>query len=450
MSEPATEAQYSYLQNLAETKIDIDPETAKAIQEALDSKNLTKSQAGGFIGKLRDLGNKENVGRFGKPSQKMIDSVNRDVYMKGLSDEDRAELLNNLESQSKGDVSAIISQLKDLPDVDGGMEKYIDSLVAKNDSEGLQRILADERYGRWSSQMKDGLAKLGVEPAGLDQRAGEPSYDFQGDVEGLRDLFDRINAADENGDLSGYFYLNQDSLKGIDNAWEAYNLLNEMEAFNRNVRYETPAGESIRNEVKKAAEDLKKSLDSKLGPLEAAKRNPDDSYETFELDKAIDNLEEFFDYYYPTRASEDMRSGDGGMVGDNRGGGWEAYVRFNEETEKWDAIMTSPGRGDEEYMEEFEEQSDAADWIDIELENQNNAAMDTATKVLSEKGIEGLATEFGGGEPFYVTADRIDSIADWLMSTGRGQAETIARQLGEYAERLRDLSADLPGEPPKA
>lgn len=442
MSEPATEAQYSYLQNLAETKMDIDPETAKAIQEALDNKNLTKSQAGGFIGKLRDLGNKENVGQYGKPSQRMIDSVNRDVYMKGLSDEDREAFLDKLESQSKGDVSTIISQLKDLPDVDGGMEKYIDSLVAKNDPEALQRLLADERYGRWSSQMKDGLAKMGVEPAGFDQSAGKPSYDFQPEVDNLRDLVDRIVAADEAGELGTYNFISKDSLDGIDDEFEAYNLLSELDRLYFGMRPKSEAGKQLEADIKEALDKLETDVNAKVGLIEAAKRNQADSYDTFEFDKAVNDLGDLFEYYYPTSASEDMRTGDGGSVGDVRGGGWESALLFNEETEKWDAQMTSPGQVDESYAEEFDDQDEAASWIDDQLSTQNAMAADRDTKILSEDGLEGLVKEYGD-DPEKL-ADIIDGISSWLSGTGRGVVKFSAQKLFEYSDRLRKLAAKNP------
>lgn len=444
MSEPATEAQYNYLKNLAETKMDVDPETAKAIQEALDSKNLTKSQAGGFIGKLRDLGDKENVGQYGKPSQKMIDSVNRDVYMKGLSDEDRAAFLDNLENLSKGDVSSLISQLKLLPDVPGGMEKYIDSLVAKGDVDALKRLREDGRFGDFNQDLDKAISKLDSGDAGFDQSAGKPSYDFTPEVDSLRDLVDRIAAEDdaEDGDLGTYNFVKKDSLEGIDGEWEAYNLLNDLERLHRDMRPKTEKGKQLEADLGKAVDDLKTSLNAKVGPTEAAKHDPEDSYETLEFDSAVDDLEDFFDYYYPTSASEDMRSGDGGMVGDVRGGGWEAALLFNEETGKWDAQIESPGKIDESYAEEFDDQDEAADWIDDQLSTQNNMAADRDTKILAEEGLDGLIKEYGD-DPEKL-ANIMEGISSWLSGTNRGAADGPSRKVGEYAERLRKILADNP------
>jgi hypothetical protein len=208
------------------------------------------------------------------------------------------------------------------------------------------------------------------------------------------------------------------------------------------MRPETPKGKQLEADLGKAIDDLKTSLDSKLGPIEAAKRDPENGYETYQFDRDVSDLEDFFDYYYPTQATRDMRSGDGGMVGDVRGGGWEAALLFNEETGKWDAQMESPGRIDESYAEEFEDQDEAADWIDDQLANQNLIAKDRDTMLLAEGDLERLIEEYGD-DPEKL-ADAMDRISSWLRGTNRGMAEDPARRFGEYADRLREILAKNP------
>jgi hypothetical protein len=292
--------------------------------------------------------------------------------------------------------------------------------------------------------MKDGLAKMGAEPAGLDQRAGKPSYDFTPEVDSVRDIVDRIAAEEDSddGDLGTYNFVSKDSVEGIDGEWEAYNLLSELETLYRDMRPETERGKQLESDLGKAIKNLKASLDAKVGPIQAAKHDPENSYEDYQFDKDQSDLEDFFDYYYPTRATQDMRRGDGGMIGDNRGGGWESALFFNEETGKWDAQMTSPGRVDESYAEEFDDQEEAADWIDDQLETQNRRAEDYDTKILAEKGLEGLIEEYGD-DPEKL-AGIMENISSWLRGTNRGIAEDPARRFGEYAERLRKILADNP------
>jgi hypothetical protein len=442
MMEPATDAQYNYLQSLFDSKTGIDDETAQAVKEALDSKNLTKAQAGGFIGKLRDLGDKENMGQYGKPSQKMIDSVKRDVYAKGLSDADREEILKGLEDKSKGDVSFIISMLKEMDDVEGGIPKYIDSLVQSGDVDALKRLRADDRYGRWSSQMDDALAKMDSGNQGFDQAPGERSSSDRGQMKSdLSSLAEEV----ENSNEIGYAFLNKNFVDGLDlnDPDDAYYLHAELMDAYKAMRPNSEEGKALEARLKKAADDLLNSIESDLGPIEAAKRDPEDMGSSFEFDSAVDDLPDFFDYYFPTDASSDMRNDpDGGSVGDVRGGGWEASVRFNEETQKWEADMTSPGFASENYSESFDDQDEAADWVANELDRQNTSTRNRDTNILAEDGLAGLIEEYGD-DPAEL-AGVLEGVIGWLRGTNRGQAQKIASTLDDYVTRLREQLAKNP------
>jgi predicted RNA-binding protein Jag len=444
--EPASDAQYNYLQSLVESKMDVDADTAAAVAEAATNKNLSKAQAGALIGKLRPLADKENLGQYGKPSQKMIDSVNRDVYAKGLSEEDRNEILNDLDSLSKGDVSSIISQLKEMPNVPGGLDNYIKKLVEDGNLEALKRLKADVRNEDSFSNLDSAINSLETgEDSGLDQAA--PSTQAAGPLynkDEVSGLIDEIEAADDAGDINNMF-LGGDSLKELDpeDIGDAALLYNELKDTENDFRPNTPAGQSLRTKLAEVVNNLLESIQSRLGPIEFAKRDEDDLGSTSTFDNAVDDLPDFFDFYYPTESSSDMRNDpDGGSVGDLRGGGWEASVRFNEETNKWEASMASPEFDTDNYSEEFDSQDDAADWVDAQLAEWNFRTADENTKILSEGGLEALIAKYGN-DPEEL-AGILDGIVDWLQYTNRGQAENIARTLDDYVDRLREASAKNP------
>jgi hypothetical protein len=444
--EPASDAQYNYLESLVESKMDVDPSVAAAVAEAVSNKNLSKAQAGSLIGKLRPLGDKENLGQYGKPSQKMIDSVNRDVYAKGLSEEDRNDILRDINILSKGDVSAIISQLKEMPNVPGGLDNYIKALVEKGDLERLKALRADFRNESSFFNLDKAIDSLETgEDFGLDQdipstRASGPLYD----KDEAANLIDEIESAEEAGDIGGMF-LGGDSLKELnpEDIGDATLLYNELKDTENSLRPKTDAGRALEAKLAESNKKLLDSIQSNLGPVEFAKRDEDDLGSTSKFDSAVDDLPDFFDFYYPTESNSDMRNNsDGGRVGDVRGGGWEASVSFNEETDKWEASMTSPEFDTDNYSEEFDSQDDAADWADAQLDEWNSRTADENTKTLSEGGIEALIAKYGD-DPEEL-AGILEGIIGWLQFTNRGQAENIARTLDDYVDRLREASAKNP------
>lgn len=439
--EPASDAQYNYLQSLVESKMDVDSDTAAAVAEAAINKNLTKAQAGALIGKLRPLADKENAGQFGKPSQKMIDSVNRDVYAKGLSEEDRNEILKDLNNLSKGDVSSIISQLKEMPNVPGGLDNYIKKLVEDGNLEALKGLKADVRNEDSFSVLDRAINSLETgEDAGLDQAT--PSTQESGplfDKDEVSNLLEEIREAEESGEIGNNFVspglVDDLDPESVGDAAMLYDELNDI----TNVGSSGTLGEKIAEITKKLLESIK----SKLGPVEFAKRDSDDLGSSSKFDSAVDELNDFLAYYYPTEASSDMAVGpEGGSVGDVRGGGWEASVRFNEETEKWEADLTSPGQDSESYSQEFDDQEDAAEYATNELEKNNYESVDVNVLLLSRDGLDSLVSEYGDNPEELNVA--LASVIGWLTNTNRGQADNIAAILDEVAERLGEASAASP------
>ena len=444
--EPASDAQYNYLESLVESKMDVDPSVAAAVAEAVSNKNLSKAQAGSLIGKLRPLGDKENLGRYGKPSQKMIDSVNRDVYAKGLSEEDRNDILRDINILSKGDVSAIISQLKEMPNVPGGLDNYIKALVEKGDLERLKALRADFRNESSFFNLDKAIDSLETgEDFGLDQdasptRASGPLFDR----DETASLIDELEAAEEAGDTRGLF-LGGDSLKELDpeDIGDATLLYNELKDTENSLKPRTDAGRALEAKLVEANKKLLDSIKSNLGPIEFAKRDEDDLGSTSKFDSAVGDLNDFLSYYYPTQASSNMEtSPEGGRVGDVRGGGWEASVRFNEETKKWEANLTSPGQDSESYSQEFDDQEDAAEYVSNELERNNYESVDVNVLLLSRDGLDSLVSEYGDNPEELNVA--LASAIGWLMDTNRGQADEIAKVLDEVAERLGETSAASP------
>jgi predicted RNA-binding protein Jag len=436
--EPASDAQYNYLQDLVNSKMDVDADTAAAVADAAINKNLSKAQAGALIGKLRPLADKENAGQFGKPSQKMIDSVNRDVYAKGLSEEDRNEILADLDSLSKGDVSSIISQLKEMPNVPGGLDNYIKKLVEDGDLEALKRLRTDVRNEDSFSVLDRAINSLETgEDAGLDQatpstQASGPLYDR----DEASNLLDEIKAAEDVGEI-GNTFLPTDTLKDFDpeDIGDAASMYVELDDAIGNV------GEgSLRQKLEQFAEKLFSSIQSRLGPVEAAKRDSDDIGSELDFDRISRKANDLVEFYYPSEgiAFDQLNEPGNNDVGDNRGGGWEARVALDEdeEEETWVASLTSPD-GQPNEQRSFDNQEDAARWAAQNLESNNN-------QLLPEE-----LDEFLSGQIFSTYANnpqalisKLNNIAEWYRGTRRGDGEDVARGILEYVDRLENLLGD--------
>ncbi len=433
--EPASDAQYNYLQSLVESKMDVDSDTAAAVADAAINKNLSKAQAGALIGKLRPLADKENAGQFGKPSQKMIDSVNRDVYAKGLSEEDRNEILKDLDSLSKGDVSSIISQLKEMPNVPGGLDNYIKSLVEDGDLEALKRLRADIRNEDSFSALDRAINSLETgEDAGLDQAA--PSAPASGplyDRDEASSLLDEIKAAEDAGEI-GNTFLPTDTLKDFDpeDVGDAASMYVELDDAIGNV-----GDGSLRQKLEQFAKNLLDSIQSKLGPVEAAKRDSDDIGSAMELDRTTRKGTDLVEFYYPSEgiAFDQLNEPGNNDVGDNRGGGWEARVALDEdeEEETWVASLTSPD-GQPNEQKSFDNQEDAARWAAQNLEANNKELLPAELD------------DFLDGDIFSNYADnpqalisKLNDIAEWFRGTRRNDGEDVARGIVEYVDRLENL-----------
>jgi hypothetical protein len=437
--EPASDAQYNYLQSLVESKMDVDPDTAAAVAEAAINKNLSKAQAGALIGKLRVLGDKENLGQYGKPSQKMIDSVNRDVYAKGLSEEDRNEILKDLNNLSKGDVSSIISQLKEMPNVPGGLDNYIKKLVEDGNLEALKGLRADVRNEDSFSVLDRAINSLETgEDSGLDQAA--PSAPTTGplyDKDEAASLLDEIKAAEDAGEI-GITFLATDTLKDFDpeDVGDAASMYVELDDAIGNVEEGT-----LRQKLEQFAQKLLSSIQSRLGPVEAAKRDSDDIGSELEFDRTSRRANDLVEFYYPSEgvAFDQLNEPGNNNVGDNRGGGWEARVALDEdeEEETWIATLTSPENDSQNEQRSFDNQEDAARWAAENLESNNNELLPSELD------------EFLSGQIFSTYADnpqalisKLNDIAEWFRGTRRGDGEDVARGILEYVDRLENLLGD--------
>jgi predicted RNA-binding protein Jag len=437
--EPASDAQYNYLQSLVESKMDVDADTAAAVAEAATNKNLSKAQAGALIGKLRVLGDKENQGQFGKPSQKMIDSVNRDVYAKGLSEEDRNEILKDLNNLSKGDVSSIISQLKEMPNVPGGLDNYIKKLVEDGNLEALKGLKADVRNEDSFSVLDRAINSLETgEDSGLDQAA--PSAPTTGplyDKDEAASLLDEIKAAEDAGEI-GITFLATDTLKDFDpeDVGDAASMYVELDDAIGNVEEGT-----LRQKLEQFAQKLLSSIQSRLGPVEAAKRDSDDIGSELEFDRTSRRANDLVEFYYPSEgiAFDQLNEPGNNNVGDNRGGGWEARVALDEdeEEETWIATLTSPENDSQNEQRSFDNQEDAARWAAENLESNNNELLPSELD------------EFLSGQIFSTYADnpqalisKLNDIAEWFRGTRRGDGEDVARGILEYVDRLENLLGD--------
>ena len=327
-----------------------------------------------------------------------------------------------------------------MPNVPGGLDNYIKSLVEDGDLEALKRLRADVRNEDSFSVLDRAINSLETgEDAGLDQAA--PSTQASGplfDKDEVSNLLKEIRAAEDAGEIGNNFIppnlVDDFDPESVGDAAMLYDELTDT-----NVGSSGVLGEKIAEITKKLLENIK----SKLGPVEFAKRDSDDLGSSSNFDNAIDELNDFLTYYYPAVASPDMEAGpEGGSVGDVRGGGWEASVRFNKETEKWEATITSPGQDSESYSQEFDGQEDAAEYASNELYRNNRESIDVNAMLLAGGGLESLVSEYGDNPKELSVA--LAAAMGWLTNTNRAQADEIAKVLDEVAERLEEASAASP------
>lgn len=124
MAEDATDAQYSYISSMLNSK-QVPEDLKSAVAKALEDRNLSKAQIGEIIGQMRDLPDNPDYDP-NAPTQRMIESVKRNIVAKGLSQEDQDAILAELPNMDKATMSELIGRLKAMPDAGSEPEAAVE------------------------------------------------------------------------------------------------------------------------------------------------------------------------------------------------------------------------------------------------------------------------------------------------------------------------------------
>lgn len=393
MAEDATDAQYNYVSSMLNGK-EVPEELATAAKQAIEDRNLSKAQVGEIIGKMRDLPNKEGFDP-NAPTERMVESVKRNIVAKGLSKEDQDAILAELPNMDKATMSELIGRLKAMDDVN-------------------------------------------APEAGLSQSGDQgPLYDSNE----ISNLQDRINKLKGEQGISQF--ISDDEYTSVDpeSVSDALILAADLNAISYKMEPTTPEGKALEADLKKASEDIIKSVEEKLGPVEAAKYEIADG-STNKFDSIFDDVDDFMNYYYPSDTDAIYEElSEGGSIGDVRGGGWEGSVRQNEDG-TWLGSVGSPARDSDSYSETFETSEDAASWVAGSLEQENKYLPDFDVRLFgdgSRADLDSLIEEYGNDPE--VLANKLAGVVNWFRGTNRGMGENIARDVSEYLDRLNEIIA---------
>lgn len=145
-SEPATGKQYAFLQEFLEEK-DLDPVTEQALKDALENKNLNKTQASSLIALGRTAGFKPGVDPS-KPSDRMLNSLQGYLATKDLAPSEIKDALDSLQKDgSRDNVDALLNKLRRKKDKPVELNQGISSLT---------------KYSEGSYEWEDSYNNVGV------------------------------------------------------------------------------------------------------------------------------------------------------------------------------------------------------------------------------------------------------------------------------------------------
>jgi hypothetical protein len=219
LADPATDRQFDFLQSLVDSKKITDPALEQAVRSAIEEKNLTKGEAGAFIGQLRGMEDRPNARR--EPSAKQIASIRRALQERDVTPEEfndiRDKIGRGLDSEvsiSFDEASEILNDLKSRPITN--IENLLGVMEDDEDLDGLRYILDKPEYAEFRDQILESienlLEEMGIEPD-LDQdtSSGKPtqqevsslldSLALEQDMDGLKALLDNPNYSEFRDDI---------------------------------------------------------------------------------------------------------------------------------------------------------------------------------------------------------------------------------------------------------
>ena len=386
MAEDATDAQYNYVSSMLNGK-EVPEELATAAKQAVEDRNLSKAQVGEIIGKMRDLPNKEGFDP-NAPTERMIESVKRNIVAKGLSQEDQDSILQDLPNMDKATMSELIGRLKAMDDVNAP-------------DEGLSQGTADqERFKAELDQLSEDMDVIENQMADGDQ------------LKSLIEQYDEYDYVDTVGDIPN----------------EIRKLASYMTRF-RNKGNDGAKAKNIAERLNAVADKVELDIANRFGVADAARI--DDDGNPVDLRDVMDSVETDREIYFETdseKLAEKLR--DNNSYGDSKSGGAEVFIY--EEEGVWTATVDYD-RDSEEFK--------SADRDDV-VEQAAVAAADYNRDVIPSSYQEDLdiSNEAEGAksdEDALAFADKMDQLAEDI-GDHRGNPQQVF-ELRDYAERIRAL-----------
>lgn len=391
MAEDATDAQYNYISSMLNGK-EVPEELAAAAKQAIEDRNLSKAQVGEIIGKMRDLPNKEGFDP-NAPTERMIESVKRNIVAKGLSQEDQDAILQDLPNMDKATMSELIGRLKAMDDVnapeEGLSQQSIDDLDAEVED------LASGLDGETEPFTSGNGLRRSIEDFNDPRYRKYASIRMQS-VNDIRDL-----AADRIVDING---------------------MNISERLNN------------------LADKLEAQLIGRFGFADVAKT--DNENNEISLSDVVDAIQTDKGMYFETDANVLAEKLESALsYGDSKSGGAEVFVS-QEEDGTWTATV--------DYDRDFEEfKSEDRDEV---IQQAATAAADYNRDAIpssysEDADLDREAQDAKSEEEALAFADKLDTVANDI-SENRGDPQN-AFDLRDYAQRIRDLVAKRKSQQPE-
>lgn len=396
MAEDATDAQYNYVSSMLNGK-EVPEELATAAKQAIEDRNLSKAQVGEIIGKMRDLPNKEGYDP-NAPTERMVESVKRNIVAKGLSKEDQDAILAELPNMDKATMSELIGRLKAMDDVNVP-------------EEGLNQGTADqERFKAELDQLAEDMDAIQNQLADGDE------------LKSLIEQYDRNTFVDTVADIPN----------------EIRKLAGYMRRF-RNKENDSAKAKNIAERIEAIADKVELDVANRFGVADAAR--VDEDGRPVDLGDIMDSVETDREIYFETdseKLADKLR--DNNSYGDSKSGGAEVFVY--EEEGVWTATVGYDRDSDEFKSEDRDEV----------LEQAAVAAAEYNQDVLPSSYREDLnlskeAEEAKSNEDALAFADKIDQLAEDI-GDHRGNPNQVFA-LREYAQRIRDLVAKRNNQQPE-
>lgn len=391
MAEDATDAQYNYISSMLNGK-EVPEELAAAAKQAIEDRNLSKAQVGEIIGKMRDLPNKEGFDP-NAPTERMIESVKRNIVAKGLSQEDQDAILQDLPNMDKATMSELIGRLKAMDDVnapeEGLSQQSIDDLDAEVED------LASELDGETEPFTSGNGLRRSIEDFNDPRYRKYASIRMQS-VNDIRDL-----AADRIVDING---------------------MNISERLNN------------------LADKLEAQLIGRFGFADVAKT--DNENNEISLSDVVDAIQTDKDMYFETDANVLAEKLESALsYGDSKSGGAEVFVS-QEEDGTWTATVDYD-RDSEEFKSE--DRDEVIQQAATAAADYNRDAIPSSYS--EDADLDREAQDAKSEEDALAFADKLDTVANDI-SENRGDPQN-AFDLRDYAQRIRDLVAKRKSQQPE-